>query len=368
MNSWARGGLVIFAIVSAAVCQVATHRSNAFGDPGVSSAVSSSTGPIEGILDHINHYRRLEHLDPLTENQSDSRAAANHARYIIENRLGPGDYIIDSGHVKSGLTRTTHDEALGNPWYSGAGASIATRSNTFTAATIPSDVRPWIDRLMTSPLTALVVLDPTLATLGYGDYCADGRCSAVIVYDNNQSQLQLAREFKLTAANPEYPEQYSDAYSASGERSRNYLKSPIQFPPPDGRFPLGSYDGGREFSDPLSACASYTPPTGLPIVLSLGVGLSEGAAVRLESFSLMDGAQQLESCGYDAFSYANQESDTQRAGPNLLRNNLRWKLAAVVIPRAPLKPGHTYTISMTVESQQYKWSFKIEPDQYLGHD
>jgi hypothetical protein len=31
---------------------------------------------------------------------------------------------------------------------------------------------------------------------------------------------------------------------------------------------------------------------------------------------------------------------------------------------APLKPGHTYTISMTVESQEYKWSFKIEPDQY----
>ena len=223
MNSWTRGGLVIFGIVSAAMGQVAAPRSNAFGDPGVTS-VSSSTSPIEGILDHINRYRTLEHLNPLTENQSDSRAAANHARYIIENKLGPGDYIIDSGHVKSGLSRTTHDETPGNPSYSAAGASVATRSNTFTAATIPSDVRPWIDRLMTSPLTALVVLEPTLASLGYGDYCADGRCAAVIVYDNNQSQLQLAREFKLTAANPEYPEHFSDSYSGSGERSRNYLK------------------------------------------------------------------------------------------------------------------------------------------------
>src|SRR5258707_10790586 len=102
MNSWARGGLVIFGIVSAAVGQVATLRSNAFGNTGATSAVSSSTSPIEGILDHINHYRRLEHLDPLTENQSDSRAAANHARYIIENRLGPGDFVIDSGRVKRG--------------------------------------------------------------------------------------------------------------------------------------------------------------------------------------------------------------------------------------------------------------------------
>jgi cysteine-rich secretory family protein len=363
MNSWARGCLVTFGIVSAAVGQVATHRSNAFGDPGVTSAVSSSTSPIEGILDHINHYRRLEHLDPLSENQSDSRAAANHARYIIENRLGPGDYIIDSGHVKSGLSRTTHDEAHGNPWYSVAGASVATRSNTFTAATIPSDTRPWIDQLMTSPLSALFVLDPTLTSLGYGDYCADGRCAAVIVYDNNQSQVQLAREFKLTAANAPY---YSESFSGSGESARNYLKSPIQFPPPAGRFPLSSYDGGREFGDPLSACAAYSPPTGLPIVLSLGEGLNESAAVRLESFSLMDGAQQLESCGYDAFSYANQETEIQEAGRNLLRNILRWKLAAVVIPRAPLKPGHTYTISMAVASQEYKWSFKIEPDQ--GHD
>jgi hypothetical protein len=195
--------------------------------------------------------------------------------------------------------------------------------------------------------------------LGYGDYCANGRCAAVIVYDNNQSQLQLAREFKLTAANPGY--YYDrDSYSGSGESSRKYLKSPIQFPPADGSFPLGSYDGGLD--DPLSACAAYSPPTGLPIVLSLGVG--EVGTVRLESFSLMEGAQQLESCGYDAFLYANEESEIQETGRNLLRNTLRWKLAAVVIPRAPLKPGRKYTVSMTVDSQEYKWSFKIEPDQF----
>jgi hypothetical protein len=93
-------------------------------------------------LDHINHHRRVEHLDPLTENQSDSRAAANHARYIVENGLGPGDFTIDSGRVKRGPSLTTHDEELGNPWYSVAGASVASRSNTFTAATFLSDARP----------------------------------------------------------------------------------------------------------------------------------------------------------------------------------------------------------------------------------
>src|SRR5579863_6767350 len=238
MNSWPRGGLVIFAIVSAAAGQVVTLRSNAYGDPAVTSAVSSSTSPIEGILDHINHYRRLEHLEPLTENQRGSRAAASHARYIIENRLGPGDFVIDSGRVTRGPSLATHNEERGNPWYSAAGASIDRfGSNTFTAATIPSDARPWIDRLMTSPVTALLVLDPTLASIGYGDYCAAGRCAAVIVYyyDRWWSQLRLAREFKLTAAaDPVY-----------GEGSCRYLKSPIQFPPSDGSFPWGSDDGRR---------------------------------------------------------------------------------------------------------------------------
>jgi hypothetical protein len=36
-------------------------------------------------------------------------------------------------------------------------------------------------------------------------------------------------------------------------------------------------------------------------------------------------------------------------------------LAAVVIPREPLEAGHTYTVSMTADSKEYKWSFKIGP-------
>ena len=48
-------------------------------------------------------------------------------------------------------------------------------------------------------------------------------------------------------------------------------------------------------------------------------------------------------------------SEAQQAGRYLL---LR-ELAAVVIPRDPLKPGHTYTVSMTADSMEYRWSFKI---------
>lgn len=350
--------IAMVTLIATALTFVGLLESDALGDSAAPTAGSSaSTSRFADILAKMNHYRALEHLNPLTEEPTDTQGAAKHARYVIENKSGPGDFRIDGDRVKKELSPMVHNEQAGNPWYSAPGASVAARSDVFTAAAIPSDVRPWIDRLMTSPRTALVVLEPTLASIGYGDYCASGSCAAVVVYNYDQSQLEFWREFKLTAANlgPEYDE---EAYNGgSGDRVRKYLKWPIQFPPPDGSFPLGSYDGGRESDDPLSPCAGYKAPTGLPIVLSLGQGLNVTAAIKLESYSLMEGAQQLESCGYDAFSYTNQNPQVQQTARNLLR----LRLAAVVIPREPLQAGHTYTVSMTADSKEYKWSFKIGP-------
>ncbi|HZC44933.1 MAG TPA: hypothetical protein VE243_00570 [Candidatus Acidoferrum sp.] len=346
-------------IVAAVVGFIASCGSNARGDSTPKQTADSSTAsPITEILAVMNHYRTLEHLDPLTESQSDSRDAAKHARYIVENKLGPGDFTIDAGQVKREMSSTVHNEERGNPYYSIAGASVASRSNVFTATAVPSDVQPLIDRLMTSPRSTMVVLEPTLVSLGYGDYCADGHCAAVIAYNYDQSPARLASEFKLTAATVRHDVLADPEINGSGDSVRTYLKSPIQFPPPDGTFPLGSYDGGREIDDPLSPCAGYKAPTGLPIVLSLGEGLNEAAAIKLDSYSLTEGDQPLESCGYDAFSYTNPKSEIQDAGRRLLRRTL----TAVVIPRAPLKAGFTYSISMTADSTEYKWSFKIEPD------
>jgi hypothetical protein len=330
-------------------------ESDALGNTAAPQAGgSAATSPFADALAKMNHYRALEHLNPLTEEPTLSQDAAKHARYVVENKLGPGNLRIDGDQVKSEPSPMVHNEEVGNPWYSVAGASVAGSSDVFTAAAVPSDLRPWIDRLMTSPRTALMVLEPTLVSIGYGEYCASGSCAAVVVYNTNQSTPEFWREFKLTAASPSQYEYYR---YGSGDRVRIYLKWPIQFPPPDGSFPLGSYDGGRESDDPLSPCAGYKAPTGLPIVLSLGQGLNDTAAIKLESYSLMEGAQQLESCGYDAFSYTNQNPQVQQTGRNLLR----LRLAAVVIPREPLEAGHTYTVSMTADSKEYKWSFKIGP-------
>jgi hypothetical protein len=42
-------------------------------------------------------------------------------------------------------------------------------------------------------------------------------------------------------------------------------------------------------------------------------------------------------------------------------NLLRFRLAGVVLPRAPLVPDHIYIVSITTDSKEYKWSFTIGP-------
>ncbi|HUA35025.1 MAG TPA: hypothetical protein VMA09_15560 [Candidatus Binataceae bacterium] len=301
----------------------------------------------------MNHYRALEHLDPVRLNEGDSQAAAAHARYIVENKLGPGDFSLVGNQVKHQLASSVHEEQVGNRWYSINGASVVARCDVFTASAISSQVATWIDRLMTSPLSVLVILEPTLVTVGYGDYCANGSCAGVVVYDYDQSQQELNRSFKRTAANYNY-----DPYDPDrglGDSARMYLRSPILFPPPASAFLLGSYDGGREYDNPIAPCAGYRVPTGLPIVLSLGESMNDAAGVKLDSYSLMDGDQLLETCAYDASSYTNPDERVQEIG----RRMLAKKLAAVLIPRAPLKPGRTYTVAIAVDSTTYRWSFKI---------
>jgi hypothetical protein len=34
----------------------------------------------------------------------------------------------------------------------------------------------------------------------------------------------------------------------------------------------------------------------------------------------------------------------------------------MIIPRAPLQPGHKYTVSLVADSEPYTWSFSVSPD------
>jgi hypothetical protein len=131
---------------------------------------------------------------------------------------------------------------------------------------------------------------------------------------------------------------------------------PVMWPADGLTVNLRSYTGS-ESPDPLASCAGYTAPSGLPIILQLGAGnaIAFGGASPVTAFSFKQGAATLESCEFDENNYQNPDSNSQ----NLGRAVLSTRDAIVIVPRNPLTPGATYTVSVTANSQVYTWSFTV---------
>ena len=132
----------------------------------------------------------------------------------------------------------------------------------------------------------------------------------------------------------------------------------MEFPPSGTTIGILSLDS--EWPDPLSGCPGYARPAGLAITLEVGAEVE----ARLGAYSFTrDGPSsagsgaKLEACGFDASSYVNPEAGAQQRA----RDILHGFGAVVMIPRAPLERGASYTVSMTVNGQQYKWSFSTVP-------
>jgi hypothetical protein len=94
----------------------------------------------------------------------------------------------------------------------------------------------------------------------------------------------------------------------------------------------------------------------LPVTLQLGAMVN----AKLGAYRVVrDGEApvDLEACGFDASSYSNPEEGAQQRGRDVLQS----AGAVAVIPRAPLDKGASYTVSMTVNGREHKWSFSIAP-------
>src|SRR5207302_6009030 len=96
-----------------------------------------------------------------------------------------------------------------------------------------------------------------------------------------------------------------------------------------------------------------------PIILALGASIeSEEAEVKVSKHSLEEDGVEVESCAFDAASYANPNGYQQRIARDLLQD----QGAVMVVPKTPLKPGHTYSVSITADGQKYDWSFRAAAD------
>jgi uncharacterized protein YkwD len=272
--------------------------------------------PTRAWLAQLNHYRALAKLKPVVEDRTLSDGDGRHAEYLVKTHATA---------VKSGvnLGADAHTQDRNSPWYSNAGRAAAEASNVAQSSLPPAGYLPpsWaIDFWMEGPFHRLPMLNPGLTRVGYGESCGDRMCAAGL---NVNAGARAASETGVW---------FDDA---------------IMFPPDGSMVALLQLD--REWPDPLSACAGYQKPVGLPVTLQVG----EWIDARLSSYSITNEGAVIETCGFDATSYTSPDEGQQK----LVRDILKASGAVVVVPRRPLRPGATYSVSMTVEGHVYRWAF-----------
>src|SRR5580658_265047 len=259
-------------------------------------------------LERINFYRGSNGLHPIRDNSRLSAAVNAHAHYLLQN-------FADDIRSAKPIPADAYDEKPGTTGYSVEGAGVAQNlqlawgCNTY-------DATQQIDRWLEGPFHRLPMLDPYLGDIGYGEVSEDGCWVAA---------LRL----------PPPPEDV-----------KPYRRA-VEFPPEGADIALEWI--GLEVPDALASCSGYERPVGLPITLQIG----RLVQTRLTNHSLTEDGKPIEYCAFDAPSYHNPNPTEQEYG----RWSLRNAGAIVLVPRAPLRPGSRYQVSITTNDVTYAWSF-----------
>jgi len=293
--------------------------------PGIEAGAPGAPASMPALqwLAHLNAYRAMVKLAPVSDEPSLSEGELNHTRYLVENYAALISHGVNTGAAM-------HSEESGKPGFTPSGLHAAQTSDVaeWPGPTPPASPDWALDDWMTGAFHRINILNPNLREVAYGQSCGDfGVCTAAL-------NVLAGAERPILGALP--------------------LAAPILFPPPNSTVALGPLHG--EWPDPVSACPGYGTSAGLPITLQLGAMVD----ARLGAYRLTrDGASpiNLEACGLDASSYGNPDAIAQERG----RQILRGFGAAVVVPRLPLDKGASYTISMTVNGREYKWRFSTSP-------
>jgi uncharacterized protein YkwD len=273
---------------------------------------TATTQPPSGWLDYVNWLRSIGGLPTLTENPSWSTGGWNHARYMVKN-----DYI-------------GHDEDPANSWYTADGDAAAGSSDVMVSGSVDSTDIYAIDLWMSGPFHGLGIIDPALAVTGFGSYReADGG-------------------WQMGAC--------LDVIRGLGSISPS-ITFPLFWPRDGGTMPYTSFNGG-EWPDPLSSCSGYSIPSGPPIYLQIGSG---NQVPNVSAHSFQQAGTPLEHCVFDETNYINPEASAQNMG----RTILNMRDAIVLMPRDPLNPGVTYTVSIANSGTTYTWSFTVTGDRIL---
>ena len=240
----------------------------------------------------VNLYRSNAGLPAVTEDPALSDGDQKHAQYTARNDV------------------LAHTEDPSKPGYTPEGATAASKSNVAASSTGTLSETGPIDLWMRGPYHAIGILDPRLATVGFG-----------IAHDSSGS-IQSAAALDVL----------------SGRTGPDSTPYPILFPGDGSQVTLDRYDG-TELPDPLAGCAGYNAPTGLPLIVQLAHGVMP--TVTASSF-MRDGAA-VDHCIL-----------LPSPGDSLDNRN-----AVVLIPKDVLRKGSTYQASLTVGGQTIAWTFTL---------
>jgi hypothetical protein len=261
-----------------------------------------------GWLSRLNHYRQTAMLPPVIEEPRLSGPVLQHARYMVMHDV------------------LKHSQNRRHAWATREGAAAAAVSNL--AASLSAGEPDWwaVDAWMQAPFHAVGILDPTLREVGFG------------IYSSANGKIQTAAGLDVISGRRTLPSPVS---------------YPIVWPAPGSSVPFISHFG--EYPSPLTSCAGYQAPSGLPLIVQIGSG---GATPHVTGSWFAEGDRQLEHCVFDESTYVNRTAEAQRLGRSILAS----RDAIVLIPRRPLRPGATYRAVIEVDDKLVDWTFNIDLD------
>jgi hypothetical protein len=253
----------------------------------------------------VNFYRAMAMLPPVEEDLNLSVGPFQHARYMVHNDV-----------IK-------HAEGPRDSWATLAGAAAAAVSNL--AGSWQAEPDEWaIDNWMQAPFHAVGILDPALKDVGFG------------IFRENDGQIQTAAA--LDVVHGRLPAAPATA------------RFPVLWPANGTTVPIGAHTS--EWPSPLTSCAGYSAPAGLPIIVQLGAG----NLVPIGTKSMLWlGKHKVEHCIFDETSYRNPNAAEEQLG----RSILAARDAVVIVPKYPLKPGATYRVELESSGQTIAWSFRV---------
>lgn len=256
-------------------------------------------------LTYLNLFRSMGGMTPFQNSEALSRGSQLHGRYMVLNDKP-----------------TAHAETSSNPLYSPEGHQAAQNGNIFATTQQEADYHWAINFWISAPFHLVNIIDPTLETVGYGDFQGDNGT------------------FKMAGV--------LDVLSEKNNGASD-ITYPLYFPAPDSSTWIVRHSL-YEWPDPLTSCPGYQRPAGAPIVLQLGDG---SGTPRVTSFSVAVDGRVVESCLISETSYTNPDSFAQSTGRAILDD----QDAIVILPRHPLLANGTYTVNVVANGQAYTWSF-----------